>query len=76
MNEVGGACVQVHAGFGAGGGGERERGHLEDLVVDGRIILKMNVQEMGQGGMDWIDLDEDRDRCPALVIVVMNFRVL
>ena len=37
--------------------------------------IKSSLEEMGQGGMDWIDLAEDRDRCLALVIVVMNFWV-
>ena len=27
------------------------------------------------GGMDWIDLDQDRDRLWALVNAVMNLRV-
>ena len=35
----------------------------------------MDVQELGWGSMDWIDLDEDRDRWQAVVNVVMNFRV-
>jgi hypothetical protein len=36
----------------------------------------MNVKEEGWGGMDWIDLAEDRDRWLAVVNVVMNLRVL
>jgi hypothetical protein len=30
---------------------------------------------MGWGGMDWIDLAQDRDQCKALVNTVMNLRV-
>jgi len=36
--------------------------------------IKMDVQEMGCGAMDWIELAQDRDRCRALVNVVMNLR--
>jgi hypothetical protein len=35
------------------------------------IILKW----MGWGGMDWIDLAEDRDQWRALVNTIMNLRV-
>jgi hypothetical protein len=35
----------------------------------------MDLREIGWGGMDWIDLDEDRDHCRALVSTVMNLRV-
>jgi len=35
----------------------------------------MNLQEMGCGGMDWIDVAQDRDRWRALVNSVMNLRV-
>jgi len=43
-------------------GNRRERGHFCDPDVDGRIIFKMDVQEVGCGGMNWIELAQDRDR--------------
>ena len=38
--------------------------------------IKMCLHELGCGGMDWIELAQDRDRWLALVTAVMNLRVL
>jgi hypothetical protein len=35
----------------------------------------MDLREMGLGGMDWINLTQDRDQSPALVNVVTNLRI-
>jgi hypothetical protein len=59
--------VEVHTGF------WRERGHLEGPGVDGRII--MELQAVGCGDIDWIDLAQDRERWRALLNAVMNLRV-
>ena len=49
-------------------GNLRETDHLEDNI-------KMNIQEVEFGGMDWIWLAQDRDRWRALLNAVMNLRV-
>jgi hypothetical protein len=46
----------------------RPRGRWEDNI-------KMNLQEVGRGCGDWMELAQDRDRWRALVSTVMNFRV-
>jgi len=53
----------------------RERDHLEDPGLRWEDNIKMDHQEVGCGGMDWINLAQDRDRWRALVNAVMNFRV-
>jgi len=37
--------------------------------------IKMDLQDVGWGGMDWVALVQDRDRCRALGKVVINRRV-
>jgi hypothetical protein len=35
----------------------------------------MDLQEVGWGSMDWIDLAQDKNRWQALINVVINFRL-
>jgi hypothetical protein len=37
--------------------------------------IKMHLQEVGCGGVEWIKLAQDRDRWQALVTAVMNLQV-
>jgi len=37
--------------------------------------IKMDLQEVGYRGVDWIELDQSRGRWRTLVTAVMNLRV-
>jgi len=56
-------------------GNLRERGHLEDPNRGWKDNIKMELQEVGCVGMDWIDVAQDRERWQALVNAVKNFQV-
>jgi hypothetical protein len=63
---------EVHTGF--WWGNPRERDYLENPGTSGWITLK-HIWKWDGRCMDWIDLAQNRDCWPALVNVVMKFRV-
>jgi hypothetical protein len=63
----------VNAGF--WWGNLKERDHLEDPSLNGRIISRPIFRKWDVGSMDWLELVEDRGRWPALVNAVMNLQV-
>jgi hypothetical protein len=52
--------------------GKRPLGKPRRKWVDN---IKKDLQDVGYGSMDWMDVAQDRDRWRALVNAVMNFRV-
>jgi len=75
---MGGACRTLgrekHTGF--CWGNLRERDHMVDTGVDGKVISKWILWKWnGEGGfMDCIDLAQKRDSWQALVNAVVNLR--
>ena len=63
---------EKYTGF--GGENLKERGHLEETGVDGRIILKLILRKW-DGDVDRIDPTQDRGRWRALVNAVLNLRI-
>ena len=53
--------------------GKRQLGRPRSRWVDN---IRMDLQEVGCGYVDWIGLAQDRDRWQTLVSAVMNLRVL
>ena len=58
-------------GFGGEPEGKRPLGRPRCRWEDN---IKMDLQEVGCGGMDWIELVQERDMWRALVTTVMNLR--
>jgi hypothetical protein len=42
-------------------GDSREGDHLKDLGVGGEIIVRWSFQQLAWGGIDWVELAQDRD---------------
>ena len=55
-------------------GKREEKGPLERQRRRWEDNIKMDLQEVGCGGMDWIDLAQDRIRYRAFVNSVMDLR--
>jgi len=68
-----GGRVEEYTGF--CWGNLRERGHLGDTGIDGKIILRRIFMKWMCGDMDQIELAQDRDRWRALGNAIMNLQV-
>jgi hypothetical protein len=75
--KLAGHVARVWRGAACGGfwwGNLRERDQWGEPSVDGRSILRRIFRKWDMGGMDWIELPQDRERWWALVNAVMNLR--
>ena len=53
------------------GGETKERNHLEDLGLNGMVVLKW-IFKMWDEGVDWIGLPQDTGRWRAILNAVMK----
>jgi hypothetical protein len=53
----------------------RERDHLEDTCARYEDDIKMEIEEVGWGSIDYIDYAQDTKMWRAVVNAVMNLRV-
>jgi hypothetical protein len=53
----------------------KERDHLEDLGIDGRIILKTGRKEIVWEGMNLTDIAQNKDewRAPVKAVLISGF---
>jgi hypothetical protein len=77
-NKMGGACSAygvergVHRVLVGTPEGKRQLGRPRCRWDDN---IEINIQKVGRGGGDWMELAQDRDRWQALVSTVKNLRV-
>jgi hypothetical protein len=76
-NKLGGACSangvgKRRTGFWWRNQRERPQGSPRRRLEDN---IKIDLQEVGCGGMDWTELAQDRDRWRTLANAVKNLRV-
>ena len=63
----------MHTGF--WWGNLREREQLGTSRRRWEDNINMDLQEVGCGGMDWIDLAQEWERWQAVLSAVMNLRI-
>jgi hypothetical protein len=53
-----------------------EREDPEDLGVNGKIMLRVDLREIELEDVDWMHLVQDRDQWRTVVNTIMNLRIL
>jgi hypothetical protein len=53
----------------------KERGHLEHQGIDGRIVVKWILREIGWEGVELITLSEQKDMSQVLADTIRNLQV-
>jgi hypothetical protein len=77
-NEMGGACSaygERERCVQGSGGGILVKETTRETEAWMKNNIKMDLQEVECGGMDWMELAQNRDRWRTLVYAVMNFRI-